>query len=168
MVIRTHCVLITTSGACYINYLTLSGIAKLLVFVVGGSYVEVFSTPSKYFPFYFFLFFFASGPSSPRNISAEVLSSTSIRLKWIKPDKENGVIVNYEISYTFEGSNKESKQQVTGTTFEYSFVALRKFTQYHFVVRGNTREAGNASAVVSVKTSQDGEYKSYFKYNVFK
>ena len=120
------------------------------------------------FLFICFFVFFASGPSSPRNVSAEVLSSTSIRLKWIKPDKENGAIVNYEISYTFEGSNKESKQQVTGTTFEYSFVGLRKFTQYHFVVRGITKEAGNASAVVSVKTLQDGEYKSYFKYNVFK
>ena len=99
----------------------------------------------------------ASGPSSPRNVSAEVLSSTSIRLKWIKPDKENGAMVNYEISYTFEGSSKEGKQKVTGATFEYIFVGLRKFTQYHFVVRGITKEAGNASAVVSVKTSQGGK-----------
>ena len=111
---------------------------------------------------------FGSGPSSPRNVSAEVLSSTSIRLKWIKPDKEYGVIVNYEISYTFKGKDEERKEKVTGVTFEYIFVGLRKFTQYHFVVRGITKEAGNASAVVSVKTLQDGKYKSYFKYNVFK
>ena len=117
---------------------------------------------------YLFFVFFASGPSSPRNVSAEVLSSTSIRLKWIKPDKENGDILNYEISYTFEGKDEERKEKVTNVTFEYTFAGLRKFTQYHFVVRGITKEAGNASAVVSVKTSQDGKYKSYFKYNVIK
>ena len=99
-----------------------------------------------------------AGPSAPRDVSVQTLSSTSVRLTWKIPIKLNGEIQQYHIFYNQTRDkllvNEFFAVWKTTTTVIRN---LKKYTKYFFAVRGMTSYAGNISEIVSNVTFEDSK-----------
>ena len=98
-------------------------------------------------------------PSAPLNVTAVNTSSTSIRVNWEKPLVSNGIIRDYLVIYyrNLLGEANSTKEIVDGNTTVVELTDLDKYTEYTVFVRAQTVEVGNASDVVTTRTSEDGK-----------
>ena len=112
-----------------------------------------------------------TAPSSPRNLTAMNITSSSFILVWEQPDPPNGLIVNYRvrlcirIMYTCHIHVKIIMQVIatdrsdtvvdefsTATTCTFSFDKLQPCTQYQTTVVAYTRLGPGEAAELSVTT----------------
>lgn len=109
----------------------------------------------------FLLFFFLTteptGP--PQDILAWTLSSTSILVKWSPPlpSEQNGVILNYTVSYISQSSQLKSLDTADNST-SIEVKNLTIFTKYEFTVKAwNVVGPGPESEPVYNTTSEDSK-----------
>ena len=106
------------------------------------------------------------GPSgSPRNLSAVVLSSTSIDVSWAPPDDENhnGVIIHYTISVTVQETGDSFQHQTDDLKFQLT--DLRPYRTHLISVGASTSVCpGPFSSEISAKTLEDGLFISFSFY----
>lgn len=108
----------------------------------------------------YYLFIVPDRP--PSNVSAEVISSTSISVFWgeVPSIDENGIIITYEIllqpETMFGGIVME--RQLNSTNFSVTVTDLQEFLNYSISVRAYTVVgAGNYSEVIVRMTLEDGK-----------
>ena len=87
----------------------------------------------------------------------QVISSTSISVKWTEPALKNGKISKYIISYGLTLDDFKGEMEVTGNTMEGVLSGLMKFRTYYIKVRGKTSLPGNASNIMNATTLEDSE-----------
>lgn len=97
--------------------------------------------------------FLFSAPSPPRNITLLVKTSRSILVSWKEPEKKNGKITAYIISYGKGGL--EAKVNTTKT--KYLLDGLEEFTLYSVRVTAKTSILGNHSGIQKARTMEDGK-----------
>ena len=100
--------------------------------------------------------------SPPDNVSAVVLSSTSILVSWdvVPPVDQNGIIITYEVLIepmeTFDGNISE--QRINSTERSVNITSLQEFVNYSISVRAYTVVGpGNYSDVIVRMTLEDGK-----------
>ena len=98
------------------------------------------------------------GPSAPRDVKAEAISSTQVYLTWSEPLLLNGELLQYRIynNTRIEDLHKEyvdAKKQLSMTVGH-----LKEHTKYFFQIRAMTQKPGNFSKIVSVTTLEDSKY----------
>ncbi|KAL9973643.1 hypothetical protein ACROYT_G020124 [Oculina patagonica] len=103
----------------------------------------------------FFVTTLESGPSHPRNVEVRATSSVSIHVKWKEPERPNGNIKEYIISFGTSKDYQPNERTVTAGTRERVLDGLNKFTTYFIKVRGKTSEIGNASQILNATTYED-------------
>nr|XP_014343878.1 PREDICTED: phosphatidylinositol phosphatase PTPRQ [Latimeria chalumnae] len=91
--------------------------------------------------------------SPPKNVMHGNISATQINLKWLPPDKPNGIIIYYEVMF----ENSLGLFFINSSTSNVLLSNLKPYTLYNISVRAYTRHGhGNqTSAVLSVQTNQD-------------
>ena len=103
---------------------------------------------------------------APLNVTAQVLSSTLIRVAWdeIPPIDRNGIITLYEVLYVpleiFGGLI--SAEMVNTTDLSYDLVGLQEYVNYNISVRAYTRVgSGPYSAPITNQTLEDSKLIYY-------
>ncbi len=97
------------------------------------------------------------GPSHPRNVQVRAMSSVSIHVRWEEPERPNGNIKEYIISYGTSKDFQPNNRIVTAGTRERVLDGLKKFTTYFIKVRGKTSKMGNASKILNATTYEDSK-----------
>ena len=97
-----------------------------------------------------------TAPSSPINLTLHVESNTTIKLSWLRPKYENGIIRLYNIHVIGSGINSiEWFINVTGDENSTSVESLNPYTNYTFRVRARTNAGwGNFSESVTALTHE--------------
>ncbi len=97
----------------------------------------------------------------PQNLSASILSSTSLRLTWQPPPPQyhHGEIREYNVRL-MEAST-ERLIVMTSTSTELVVTDLLPYTLYECSVAAVTVEEGLFSAELVARTAEDGMYSSY-------
>ncbi|KAG7487648.1 hypothetical protein MATL_G00025820 [Megalops atlanticus] len=100
----------------------------------------------------------SQGPSSPRNVQADPLSISAVRLKWQPPEDPNGGIVKYIIEYqpVGQGSLHPWVDTDDGNKTTKDVTALNGSTLYQFRVRAFSKVPGEWSKFVQAWTPGDG------------
>ena len=99
----------------------------------------------------------------PSNITANVDSSTAIRVTWerVPLDTENGIITQYEIEFnqtTFNEISMSNVTNVSSSTFEVVLSGLEEYVNYSIRVRAYTSVGpGPYSDVIYETTPQDSK-----------
>lgn len=108
------------------------------------------------------------GPSSPRNIQADSLSISAIRVRWQPPEDPNGGIVKYTIEYQPVGQDGLHSWVDTddGNKTTKDVTALNESTLYQFRVRAFSKVYGEWSKFVQAKTQGDGMILYYCVYSI--
>ncbi|NWH58353.1 TIE1 kinase, partial [Geococcyx californianus] len=101
----------------------------------------------------------SKGPSSPRLLSAESVSSTAVRLSWQVPEYPNGGITKYIVELQQVGGTSEPQWIDTDSGAETTKIVgdLNASTTYQFRVRANSHVPGEWTQPVKAKTLGDGE-----------
>ncbi|KAA0712958.1 Tyrosine-protein kinase receptor [Triplophysa tibetana] len=101
---------------------------------------------------------YKQGPSSPRNVHADPLSVSAVRLRWQPPEDPNGGIVKYSIEYQPVGQSTLHPWVDTDngnkTTMDVS--SLNGSTLYQFRVRAFSKVPGEWSTFVKARTQGNG------------
>ncbi|XP_073726370.1 tyrosine-protein kinase receptor Tie-1 [Misgurnus anguillicaudatus] len=94
------------------------------------------------------------GPSSPRNVQADALSISAVRLRWQPPEDPNGGIVKYSIEYQPVGRGNLHPWVDTddGNKTTMDVTSLNESTLYQFRVRAFSKGPGEWSTFVKAKT----------------
>ena len=73
---------------------------------------------------------FAAPAGSPTNVVIEVLSSTSVIIKWEPPELllRNGIIIKYHLTVTFASNNTVHKYPVPATVLSVPIEGINKPT----------------------------------------
>ncbi|XP_069485396.1 phosphatidylinositol phosphatase PTPRQ isoform X4 [Ambystoma mexicanum] len=105
-------------------------------------------------------------PSVPKDVSLSNVSSTSVTLRWIRPDNISGYLRNYKITSQLQSSNC-SKWETAGCVqhtqehyaygddnlIETTITELKKFRWYRFKVAASTSSGyGSSSAWIVTQT----------------
>ncbi|KAI4883340.1 hypothetical protein NFI96_011187 [Prochilodus magdalenae] len=100
----------------------------------------------------------SQGPSFPKNVQAEPLSITAVRVRWQPPDDPNGGIVKYTIEYKQVGQDSLHYWVDTdnGNKTTKDVTALNGSTLYQFRVRAFSSVPGEWSKFVQARTQGDG------------
>ncbi|XP_072540419.1 tyrosine-protein kinase receptor Tie-1 isoform X1 [Salminus brasiliensis] len=99
----------------------------------------------------------SQGPSSPRNVQADPLSISGVRVRWQPPEDPNGGIVKYTIEYQPVGQgNLQWVDTDDGNKTTKDVTALNGSTLYQFRVRGFSKVPGDWSKFVQTRTQGDG------------
>ena len=99
--------------------------------------------------------------SSPRNVLATAMSSTSILVTWDSPleSEQNGIIISYTVAYV--NLNRSGDQQISSSTpqRQLSITGLQEYEEYSFrVAAATTVGQGPFSDTSSTFTFQDGKH----------
>lgn len=89
-----------------------------------------------------------SAPSSPRNLTIEDATDTSLTLRWHIPEKPNGKIKGYRIYFTFGNytDHRTDKTDPEDPIKTYVLNELKPDTQYSITVKGfSAKHEGNLS-----------------------
>ena len=110
------------------------------------------------------LFFVNAAPSTPRHLTFIVESNTTILVKWLPPENENGIIGEYNIQVMMEGVNSSWRNiSVTGDDNSKIVDQLKPYTYYKFRIRARTiRDWGNFSATKTERTLERRTYTLQF------
>ncbi|XP_076870942.1 tyrosine-protein kinase receptor Tie-1 isoform X2 [Brachyhypopomus gauderio] len=98
------------------------------------------------------------GPSSPRDVQADPLSVSAVRVRWQPPKDPNGGIIKYVIEYqpVGQGSLHPWVDTDDGNKTTKDVTALNGSTLYQFRVRAFSKVPGEWSKFVQAKTQGDG------------
>ncbi|XP_022254822.1 neogenin-like, partial [Limulus polyphemus] len=96
-------------------------------------------------------------PSSPRKLTAVIVSTRFVTITWQPPALVNGIIIGYSVYYKEEGSSRE---RVVNTTIphleEVSIQGLRSSTRYTIrVIAYNQHGPGSSSNQIAVETKAE-------------
>nr|XP_023423411.1 LOW QUALITY PROTEIN: phosphatidylinositol phosphatase PTPRQ [Cavia porcellus] len=96
--------------------------------------------------------------SPPQDVEIIDVSSSEIRLKWLPPQKPNGIIVAYEVLY----KNVDTLFKKNTSTTNIILRDLKPYTLYNISVRCYTRQGhGNqSSSFLSIRTSETVPYSA--------
>ena len=104
----------------------------------------------------------AAPGSAPQNVTAAVISSTEIQVKWtnVLEIDQNGIITEYEVMYeplmTFEGQLNTTIVNTTNLTITLNY--LEEFVNYSISVRAYTSVGpGPYSTGIVRQTLEDGK-----------
>ncbi|XP_065121094.2 tyrosine-protein kinase receptor Tie-1 isoform X2 [Paramisgurnus dabryanus] len=94
------------------------------------------------------------GPSSPRQVQADALSISAVRLRWQPPEDPNGGIVKYSIEYQPVGRDNFHRWVDTdhGNKTTMDVTSLNESTLYQFRVRAFSKAPGEWSTFVEART----------------
>ena len=81
------------------------------------------------------LLFVFTAASSPTNVSATAISSTSIRLIWNEPVSLNGILHDYKIRWKLVSGVTYGTSVSVGQQMNYTVNSLRPFTDYELQVK---------------------------------
>ena len=105
---------------------------------------------------------FSTEPSAPpSNVSAHSENSTSIFVTWgdVPFSEQNGVIVNYTVTYTALPSGLTKPKVVTTSANQTTLTGLNKYTYYSITVFASTSKGGgNQSTPIVVITDEDSKF----------
>ncbi|XP_026121133.1 tyrosine-protein kinase receptor Tie-1 isoform X3 [Carassius auratus] len=103
------------------------------------------------------------GPSSPRNVQADTLSISAVRLHWQPPEDPNGGIVKYSIEYQPVGQSSFHPWVDTddGNKTTKDVTSLNGSTLYQFRVRAFSKVPGEWSKFVQARTHGDTGFSNY-------
>lgn len=108
---------------------------------------------NKYLKF----FFLPPEPeSSPQDVEVTDVTAHEISLKWLPPEKPNGIIVAYEVLY----KNTDSLFMKNTSTTHIILRDLKPYSLYNISVRSYTRlgHGNQLSSSLSVRTSETGKF----------
>lgn len=94
--------------------------------------------------------------SSPQDVKVTNVTAHEISLKWLPPEKPNGVIVAYEVLYKNMDSLLRKNTSATHIVLE----DLKPYSLYNISVRSYTRlgHGNQLSSLLSVRTSETGKF----------
>ena len=98
--------------------------------------------------------------SHPLNSTGSALNSTHISLDWSSPALEdvNGIIREYRINVTEDETSIVTQLTTDPTMTEIVIGPLHPFYVYHCTILAYTIEGGPSTAVISVRTAEDGMF----------
>lgn len=101
--------------------------------------------------------------SSPQVVEVTDVTAHEISLKWLPPEKPNGIIVAYEVLY----KNMDSLFMKNTSTTHIILSDLKPYTLYNISVRSYTRlgHGNQLSSLLSVRTSETGKFSIYLFNN---
>ena len=118
---------------------------------------------------FFFIVVVPNAP--PDNVRGNNETSTSIFVQWdeVPADNQNGIIVNYTVTYTKLADGSPTDEVVViAPKRNASLTTLIKFTNYSITVfASTTKGGGNRSEPIIVITDEDSEYNSWMFINSF-
>ena len=107
---------------------------------------------------------FSTEPSAPpSNVNAHSENSTSIFVSWgdVPFAEQNGVIVNYTVTYTALPSGPTKTEVVTTPANQATLTGLNEFTNYSITVFASTSKGGGReSRPIVVITDEDSKFVS--------
>lgn len=94
--------------------------------------------------------------SSPQDVEVTDVTAHEISLKWLPPEKPNGIIVAYEVLY----KNMDSLFMKNTSTTHIILRDLKPYSLYNISVRSYTRlgHGNQLSSSLSVRTSETGKF----------
>ena len=101
--------------------------------------------------------------AAPANVTGNNETSTSIFVQWdeVPANNQNGIIVNYTVTYTELPNGSPAAEVVTAPKRNITLVQLNKFTNYSITVFASTSKGGGSrSDPIFVITDEDSEYNS--------
>ena len=84
-----------------------------------------------------------------------MLSSKSISVTWEPPEKLNGNLKRYVVTYGTARDNLNERRN-SPTAVSYQLTELEEFTVYYVQVFAETSVSGKLSEIVHAKTLEDG------------
>ncbi|TRY59220.1 hypothetical protein DNTS_014616 [Danionella cerebrum] len=101
-------------------------------------------------------------PSSPRNVQADALSISAVRLRWQPPEDLNGGIQKYSIEYqpVGHGGSHPWVYSNDGNKTTKDVTSLNGSTLYQFRVRAFSKFPGEWSNFVQARTPEEGFFSS--------
>ena len=99
----------------------------------------------------------------PTNVKGNNESSTSIFVQWneVKADHQNGIILNYTVTYAELPAGDSGKEIVTAPRRNAILTGLQKYTNYSLILSASTAKgAGNKCEPIIVITDEDRKYSS--------
>ena len=84
-----------------------------------------------------------------------MLSSKSISVTWKPPEKLNGNLKRYVVTYGTARDNLNERRN-SPTAVSYQLTELEEFTVYYVQVFAETSVSGKLSLIVDAKTLEDG------------
>lgn len=112
----------------------------------------------------FSTFLFVSEPDSPpRDLAVVRTTSSIVTLSWSPPEKPNGIIHQYEVTY----SNGTYSDAVNGTSPGVTLRYLKPYTYYNVTVRAYTQHGhgDQISDTLQMLSGEDGESVCVFIYH---
>ena len=106
---------------------------------------------------------FYVAPSEPQNFTVVNVNSTAIMVSWQPPAMPNGVVTGYFVWYTenLTCNNSQvstsSRAELAPTADTHTFTELEEDTVYVFYVSAETSAGEGEAAMVTGRTSEDGE-----------
>ena len=111
---------------------------------------------------YSFSCYLLTEPSAPpSNVSAHSESSTSIFVSWgeVPFQDQNGVIVNYTVTYKWLPSGPAQTWSVSASVNQTTVTGLNEFSNYSIAVFALTAKGGgNQSTPIVVITDEDSKF----------
>ena len=110
------------------------------------------------------LFFFIAPSAAPVSLQGHNKSSTSIFVTWgpVPLSEQNGVILNYTVSYKEASHGSAKTVTVDEPTNSTTLKDLNKYTNYSITVFASTIKGGGiVSAPIFVITDQDSKFVIY-------
>ena len=105
---------------------------------------------------------FSTEPSAPpSNVSAHSENSTSIFVSWgdVPFSEQNGVMVNYTVTYTALPSGPTRTKVVTTSANQTTLTGLNEYTNYSITVFASTSKGGgNQSTPIVIITDEDSKF----------
>ncbi|XP_049782864.1 tyrosine-protein phosphatase 99A-like isoform X1 [Schistocerca cancellata] len=98
-------------------------------------------------------------PSQPRNVTVLRVSSNSLKLSWLQPEKPNGLITGYRVYYMHANYTEvQSMRNVSSNKkVEFELTNLKPFTDYKIWLKAFTgKYEGEPSAAIYHKTDVKG------------
>ena len=99
----------------------------------------------------------------PANVIGKNVTSTSIFVQWdeVPANNQNGVIVNYTVTYTKLPNGSSTAEVVIAPKRNATLTGLKKFTNHRITVFASTAKGGgNRSDPIIVIRDQDSKYNS--------
>ena len=91
-------------------------------------------------------------------------SSTSISVQWgeVPTHNQNGIIVNYTVTYKEEPNGSPITEIMSAPTNQTTLTGLKKYTNYSITVFASTAKGdGNVSEPIIVITDEDSKFTKH-------
>ena len=102
---------------------------------------------------------FLAIPASPNELKVDGASSTSLVISWQPPYDADGVIREYQVSYTANGGSEQFHEVQDTTSTELT--SLEPHTEYTIRVRAKMGNFGDYSIPITVLTPEAGMFLHY-------